>query len=389
MRRRGVGLDRFRLAEVERAVDERPLVQIVPVHEGDRDSGLARAPGAAGAVQVGVFVVRDGVVDHMGDVVDVDASGRDIRCNEDVFLAGLERGHGALALLLVQVAMHGGRVEAAVVELFDQFGCCPLGASEDDGLAAAIGLQNAGDDLVFVHIVCAVDDVLDVRLGEALIRVGGPDVDGLVHEAAGKGHDRARHGSREQHGVAGGRGLCEQFFDIGEEPEVEHLVGLVEHHHLDVFQRQHPLAGEVEEAAGGADNDLRAGLKLLDLAFVRLAAVDGSNLGASVRCGQGEVFGNLHAQLAGGNDDEGFDARLRVGTERLQQGQPKAEGLAGARLRLADDVLPGETHRNCLGLDRERRQDALGCKCIHHVLVDIQVGESAGDQRQVRGNSGF
>ena len=38
-------------------------------------------------MQVGVVVIRDGVVDHVGNVVDVDASGRDIRGDEDVFLA--------------------------------------------------------------------------------------------------------------------------------------------------------------------------------------------------------------------------------------------------------------------------------------------------------------
>ena len=54
VRRRRVGLDRLGLAELERAVDERPLVQVVPVDEGHRDAGLAGAAGAAGAVQVGV-----------------------------------------------------------------------------------------------------------------------------------------------------------------------------------------------------------------------------------------------------------------------------------------------------------------------------------------------
>ena len=152
-------------------------MQVVPVDEGHGDAGLAGAAGTAGAVQVGVVVVGDGVVDHVGDVVDVDAACGDIRGDEDVLLAGLERGHGALALLLVEVAVHGGGVEAAVVELLDELGRRALGAREDDGLAAALGLQDAGDDLVLVQRVRAVDDVLDVRLREALVGVGRADVD--------------------------------------------------------------------------------------------------------------------------------------------------------------------------------------------------------------------
>ena len=147
-----------------------------------------------------------------------------------VLLAGLERGHRALALVLVQVAVHGGRVEAAVVELLDELGGRTLGAREDDRLAATLGLQDAGDHLVLVERVGAVDEVLDVRLREALVGVGGPDVDGAVHEAAREGDDRAGHRGREEHGVAHGRRLREELLDVGEEAEVEHLVGLVEHH---------------------------------------------------------------------------------------------------------------------------------------------------------------
>ena len=51
---------------------------------------------------------------------------------------------------------------------------------------------------------------------------------------------------------------------------------------LDVRRGQQALAGEVEQAAGGADDDLRAGLELLDLALVGLAAVDRDDVGGAV-----------------------------------------------------------------------------------------------------------
>ena len=290
-------------------------MHVIPVDEGHCDAGLARATGASGAVQVGVVVVRDRVVDHVGNVVHIDTAGRDIRGDEDVFLAGLERCHCALALLLVEVSVHSGGIEAAVVELFDELGGCPLRAGEDDGLPSSLGLEDASDDLVLVHRVGAVDDMLDVGLGAALIRICRTDVDGSVHEATRERDDRAGHRGREEHGVASRVGLREELLDIGEEAEVEHLVGLVEHHHCDVLERKHPLAREVEETTGGSDDDLRAGLELLDLSLVGLATVDRGDLGPAVGRGEHEVFGYLDAQLPGRHHDECFDTGLRIEAE--------------------------------------------------------------------------
>ncbi len=127
---------------------------------------------------------------------------------------------------------------------------------------------------------------------------------------------------------------------------------------------------------GCSDDDLRAILQFGDLALVGLAAVDRDDLGGAVGCGEHEVFGHLHAQLAGRNDDERLDAGLRVGAERLEQRKPEAERLARSGLGLADDVLPGETQRNGLLLDRERFDDAFCCEGIDHVLVDAEISES-------------
>ena len=53
--------------------------------------------------------------------------------------------------------------------------------------------------------------------------------------------------------------------DVGEEAEVEHLVGLVEDDDARVAEVEVTLLGEVDEAAGGADDDLDAALEGLDL----------------------------------------------------------------------------------------------------------------------------
>ena len=138
---------------------------------------------------------------------------------------------------------------------------------------------------------------------------------------------------------------------------------------------EHPLAGEVEEAARRSDDDLGAVLQLFDLALIGFAAVDRGDLGGAVRGRHDEVLCHLNAQLTRGDDDEGLDAGLRVGAEVLEERQPESEGLAGAGLGLSDDVLAAEPEGYGLRLDGERLDDALGGECVDHVLVDAEFCE--------------
>ena len=76
---------------------ELPAGHVVPVDEGDRDTGAAGAAGAADAVHVGLLVLGALVVDDVGDVVDVDTAGGDIGGDEHVDLARAELGSSAFS----------------------------------------------------------------------------------------------------------------------------------------------------------------------------------------------------------------------------------------------------------------------------------------------------
>ena len=97
---RVIGLQRLRLAQVEGFVDESPAREVVPVDKGDGGPGLPCAPGAADTVDIRFFVFGALVVDDVGDVVDVDASGRDVGGDEDVDLAVAEGPERLLARAL-------------------------------------------------------------------------------------------------------------------------------------------------------------------------------------------------------------------------------------------------------------------------------------------------
>ena len=167
-------------------------------------------------------------------------------------------------------------------------------------------------------------------------------MDGVVHEATSQSHDGARHGCREQHGVTLGWGLGEDLLNICQEAKVKHLVCLIENNLFNFGQAEQALVSEVKQTTGGSHHNLGTSLELFYLAFVGLAAVDGNNLGLTVGGGKFHVFGNLNTQFTGRHNYKHLHTGAGVGSEPLNDGQTKAEGLTGTGLGLANDVLAAE-----------------------------------------------
>ena len=80
---------------------------------------------------------------------------------------------------------------------------------------------------------------------------------------------------REEHGLALARDVGENVGDLFVETHRQHLVSLVEHEVADGAEVQGARAQVVEDAAGGAGDDLTAGAQCVDLRAHGSAAVDG------------------------------------------------------------------------------------------------------------------
>ncbi len=398
MRRRGVRLDRVVEVQLQRLVDQLPARDVVPVDQGDGDALVARAAGAAHAVQEGLLVFRRLVVDDVGHTLDIDAARGDVGAHQHVDLAVAERAQRLLARALAQVAVDGAGREAALLQLLGDVGRRALRTAEDHGQPAAFGLQDAGDELRLVHVVRTEDVLLDVGDGHALaLGRGGADVRRLRHVPAGQADDRARHGRREQHRLALGRQVVHDLLDVGQEAQVEHLVGLVQDEGLDVREVELALTGQVEQAARGADDHVDALLERLDLGLVRAAAVYGEDADVADLARGQQVVGDLGAQLARRDDDEGLRGvgelrgrgpaglDVRGDDDPLQQRKAETEGLAGSGLRLADDVRAGKGDGEGHLLDREGGHNADGLKGFGRLGKDPEVSErSQGAASSVR-----
>ena len=131
--------------------------------EQQRRAGSAGTTGAADAMHVGLGVVRDVVVQHVRDALDVEPAGGDVGGDEDVELSVLEGGDGALAHRLRDVAVDGHRRKPSGAQLFgDLFGGL-LGADEHDHRLERLDLEQSGQRIHLAwagHLDVALRDVL-------------------------------------------------------------------------------------------------------------------------------------------------------------------------------------------------------------------------------------
>ena len=191
------------------------------------------APGAAGAadaVQVGLLVLGALVVDHVRDALDVDAARGDVGADQHVDLAVAERAQRLLAGALAEVAVDRAGGEAALLQLVGEVGRGALGAAEDHGQSAAVGLQDARDHLRLVHGVRAVDELLGVGHRRALVvRRRWRGCAWAATCSGGPGEMTAPGMVAENSIVCRLAGsMRDDLLDVGQEAQVEHLVGLVE-----------------------------------------------------------------------------------------------------------------------------------------------------------------
>jgi hypothetical protein len=148
-----------------------------------------------------------------------------------------------------------------------------------------------------------------------------------------------RHGGAEQRGLTTARSQRQDALDVLQKAQVEHLVGLVQHHEPAVVQHQHVPGDQVLDPAHGAHRDMAAGPQLRLLTPDRGAAEHRHHVHALARPVGPQRLGDLDAQLAGGREHQPLELVLR-GIDVLQHGQAERGRLSRAGLRLADHVPP-------------------------------------------------
>ena len=247
----------------------------------------------------------------------------------------------------------------------------------------------------------------------------------MVHVLVGQLRDPIGERGREQHPEAllHRRHLAEQIADVLDEAEIEHAIGLVEHHHLDALEVEDMLLVVVDQASRRTDQDVDPARQFVALLLIAGAAIDHGRAQTRVLGQRQGVLVDLHRQLArrrqhqrpwatatsGGSGRRGQRLRRRLGFDRghrlgrfglrrvvrrdgrrlrdrrrfrhgfrrlmqqtLHQRHQEGRRLAGAGLGLSGDVLALEGDRQGFGLDgRAMGEAGLG-----------ETGEDPGIERE-------
>ena len=144
---------------------------------------------------------------------------------------------------------------------------------------------------------------------------------------------------------------------------------------LSVRELESALLDVIHDAAGCADHDVHAATQAVELRRVALAAVDRRDVKAfEVRGVTLKCFGNLDRQLARRHEHQRL-RRLLLHIDARKDRQRESGSLAGAGLRLADDVGAGEHVRDGRRLDRRRRLVTDLIERFDDRLVEGEIAE--------------
>jgi hypothetical protein len=332
--------------------------ELLGEEEEERLAAPSRAARrAAHAVDVLLRVIGRVVLDDPVDVGDVEAAGRDVGAEEDAALglAEVEKGHGALRLLLLAVDVRDGDVDV-VEELAVVLDAVAAGEEDHDLLVLEVLLEEGVEQqealLGRAHDVPLLEGLhrrADVVVADAdvLGRAGDGEL-GEVLDLLG-----LRRGEEGRLALLGQ--VADDCVHLLLEALLEEAVRLVDDERRKVGDDEALGVLEVvEEAPRGRDEDVDALLELLGLGAAVGAAHDEAKGLAVVRHQVRELPVDLQGELAGRGDDDRAEpvARLELHLgEELDGGHEEGEGLSAARLGRPEDVLAAEEVRDGLRLD--------------------------------------
>ena len=316
---------------------------------------------------------RNVVVDDVRDVVDVDPPRRDVGGHQDVHPAALEIGERAFALALAAVAVECRHRVAAGLESPREALGAVLGAGEHDRAVVARALEDRLQQIRLEMARDRVEELVDPRRRTRGRRQLEPP--GVGERFARHGVELRRHRRREHQGLALLRQQSEDALEVRREAHVHHAVGFVEHQDLDVLEGQRLAAVEIQQPAGGRDQQFDALTpEHALLRTERHAAVHG----ADPHRREARVLArgglDLRGELARGHEDQRPQGRWAVEQAR-EDGQHEGGGLAAAGLRSGDQVVAGKNERDGLRLDRRGHGVAGRPYALGNGLGQAECGE--------------
>ena len=335
-------------------------------HQRDRFARTTGTASTADTVNVVFVDVWQLEVDHVWQLVDIQAASGDIGGYQDAYGTGFKVGQGLGPGVLALVTVDGHSAEAVFVQVLGQAVCAVLGTREHQHLfpgACGDQVRQQGTLVRGRQAENALFDTLDRG-----VRWRNFDAFRVAQQFAGQVGDVLGERRRKQQVLTLGRQTGEDFFHVMDEAHVEHPVGFVEHQDFNVGQVNAALAGQVEQTTragnqyvntAGQGLNLRVGANAAEYASADELQVAGIELEALVHLG-GEFAGrrqDQHAWLAWAVA-LGF-VRVAIGKQLFQNRKSEAAGFTSTCLSRNHQVATLQhggngplLHRSRLGIAR-------------------------------------
>ena len=144
---------------------------------------------------------------------------------------------------------------------------------------------------------------------------------------------------------------------IGQKAHVQHPVGLIQHIDLHLFQRDEPLAHQVQQPPRRGDQHVYPGFQLVGLGVLGHTAKDHTAPEGQLFAIGAEILVDLQRQFPGGRQDQRPQVVLVIPLLPLflQDRQGKRRRLAGAGLGAAQQIPARHHRRDRLFLNGRRR----------------------------------
>ncbi len=345
--------------------------------EGNRDPGRSGARGAADAVDILFGNFGQIEIDHVADPGNVDPARRDVGRDQHFHLAGAEHGDGPFALRLRLVAVDRARGDTGRGQLADDLVGAMLGAAEDERALDRLLLQNHRQQRRLFRLIDEGDALFDAldrgrhRSHRNFGRIGQITV--------GEFLDRARHGGREEQGLALGRDQSDDPLQCVDEAQIEHLIGFVEDQNFELAKAQRALLDKVEQSARSGDENVETAGDFADALVIGHAAENGADGQLHELAISARAAGDLSGQLTGRSEHQHADLAgleiFAIGGQPVERWKNEGSGLAGAGLGDAQQVATGQKRRDGLKLDRGRDSVIGVLKRIEHRLGKPECSE--------------
>ena len=245
----------------------------------DDGYGLAFDPGSSRPPDPVNVVTGDHgevIVDDRRELLDVETSRSNVRCDENVDLPGLELLQSGESCILGLVAVDSVGLEAAGPEILRQPIASVFRPAEHQRLLVDLLSEHMDEHLTLFPRVDRVktmaDRCRDAVLGRDLHRVG------VDHEIGRDLLDLWGEGRREQPGLTLRRNCFDDCLERWKEAHVEHPIGFIEDEILDTRKRNLLLLHVIDESSRCRDEDVDTATERLNLALHVCAAEHDSTL---------------------------------------------------------------------------------------------------------------